>query len=94
MFFFFFFIKFICSSCYLPHTAQKPQHLLKTKQTYLFTSLRSAFTIGYLSPLEDPFAEIDPERALSCPRRASYEAKVGLMLPRVLPSSACGRIER
>ena len=27
------------------------------------------------------FSEIDPERALSCPRRASYEAERGLMLP-------------
>ena len=51
---------------------------IKIKLSYLFTSLKSVPIISHLSPLKT-FAEIDPERALSCPRRASYEAERGLM---------------
>jgi len=68
------------SSCSLPMQPRKPIIYQKIP-FYQFTSLKSAFFIGHLSPFENLSAEIDPERALSCPRRASYEAERGLMLP-------------
>ena len=62
------------------HTAQKTQSFIKIPLSYLFTSLKSVFIIGHLRPYWTSFDEIDSERALSCPHRASYEAERGLVL--------------
>ena len=67
-------------NCFFPFLQRKTQKI-QIKHTYLFTSLKLVFIFHYKSsqPLWRPFAEIDPERALSRPRRASYEAERGLM---------------
>ena len=49
------------------------------------------FFIGYLCPLKI-FAEIDPERALSCPVGLATRLS-GLMLPWVSPFSASGQFQ-
>ena len=80
--------KFACP--FFPTKPPKTQ--IKTLQ--FIPSLRSVVKSVISSPIWLSFNEIDPERALSCPRRASYEAERGLMWPRVFPSSAWGIFER